>query len=132
MRFVKSLKAVFLAVFVLTAMHALAKDVVYRWVDDQGVVHFGDRSSASSDAEEVKLKTPEPANGQPASEPDSAFIAPQPTTPSRAQQQRDERARNREKAAKKKAAIATLCDQNRRIVARLEPRPRVMVTGKDG
>lgn len=132
MRFAKSLTTVFLATLALTATDAFAKDVVYRWVDDQGVVHFGDRSSASADAEEVQLKTPEPADTQPASERDSAFITQQPAAPSRAQQQREERARNRRKAADKKAKIATLCNQNRRIVARLEPRPRVMVTGKDG
>ncbi len=132
MRLIKSLMTIFLVTFALTATEAFAKDVVYRWVDDQGVVHFGDRSSASADAEEVQLKTPEPADTQPASKRDSAFITQQPAAPSRAQQQREERARNRRKAADKKAEIATLCNQNRRVVARLEPRPRVMVTGKDG
>jgi len=132
MRFATWSMTIFIVSLALTATNAIAKDVVYRWVDEQGVVHFGDRSSASADAEKVELGTASPAQTQSAPKPDRAFIPQRSAKPSGAQRQRAQRARKRHKTADAKAEVAALCTQNRQIVARLEPRPRVMMTGKDG
>jgi len=128
----KSLMTVFIAAFALTVMDAIAKDVVYRWVDDKGVVHFGDQPAESANAEVVDIQSATTVNTQPANDAENASPYQQPSEPSRAQQQRDERAKNHQKAAELKEEIAANCERNRMIVSRLEPTPRVIVTGENG
>lgn len=133
----KSLMIVFTITFALTATDAIATDVVYRWVDDKGVVHFGDRTAASADAEKVNIHRSTTVNAltaaaEPAGDAESPSIYQQPAEPSIAQQRRDERAKNRRKAAELERAIAAACIQRHGIVAQLEPATRVMVKGADG
>jgi len=128
----KSLMTVFIAAFALTATDAVAKDVVYRWVDDKGVVHFGDQPAESANAEVVDIQPATTVNTQPANDTENASPYQQPSEPSRAQQQRDTRARNHQKATELKEEIAANCARNREVERRLEPTPRVIVTGEDG
>lgn len=132
MRIAKILITVFIVAFVSMASDANAKDTVYRWVDDKGVVHFGDRPANAANAEEIEIQTREAKIIPPASDVERDAIYAQPSEPSRAQQQRDERAKNRQEAAELAQAIAAGCTQRRQIVAQLEPSTRVMVKGEDG
>ena len=52
MRFMKIIIFAFLSVLILPAVHAAS---VYKWVDEDGQVHYGSRP-ASKDAKEVEIK----------------------------------------------------------------------------
>ena len=126
------LVTVFIAAFVLTAPDAIAKDSVYRWVDDKGVVHFGDRPADAADAEIIDIDPGEVKSAPPGSDVERDAIYAPPTESSRAQQQREERAEARKESAELADAIDAGCKQRREIVAQLEPSTRVMVRGEDG
>ena len=128
----KSLMTVFIAAFALTATDATAKDDIYRWVDDKGVVHFGNRDTADADAEKVDIRHGKAANAQYASDAEGSSIYQQSAEPSQVQQQRDERVKKRHETAELKGEIAAACEQRRQLVARLEPFTRVIVEGEDG
>jgi len=126
--------AIFISVLTTTllisAPETMAQEEIYRWVDKDGVVHFGNQPGEQADAELVEIQTPPANTTQTYSEPESTDTGdPQP---SYAQQQRDERAKNKKEAAESKMENDALCAQTRDIVARLEPMPRVMVTKEDG
>ena len=128
MRKFMALVTAVLIVLGLSSGFVMAKEEIYRWVDKDGVVHFGARADAPADAEPVKInKNPDytPAEPQQSSDPTSQ-------EPSYAQQQREERTRQRQEVAQKKAELAKKCDRHRQVVAELEPRPRVIVEQEDG
>ncbi len=126
-------KAVLITTLGLIAADALAKDVVYRWVDEDGVVHYGDLPDGQANAEQVKIRKSRSVNNQASSTPAPAATSQQEEPqPSYAQQQRDERAKHRREAAEKQREIAAGCEQRRQIVARLEPSTRVMIRLEDG
>ena len=114
---------------VLSTTNVTAKDEIYRWVDENGVVHFGDRADAPAVAEVVEIQK-NPATAQP----DSGSASTQTTEaqPSYAQQLREERARDYQLREARKQEISKLCEQHQQIVATLEPMPRVIVQKQDG
>ena len=124
--------AVLTAAITMAATDATAIDEVYRWVDDKGVVHFGDRQPENTDAEAIDLRESESTGVQPSANPAATADALGEAEPSYAQQQRDARAENRKEAAESQAAIDAGCQQRREIVAQLEPSTRVMVRDEDG
>lgn len=121
--------AVLIAVLALTATDAMATDGVYRWVDENGDVHYGDNPPRQADAEIVDIK-PDASSGLKT----DAYSKPESTSgqPSRAQQLRDERALHHKEQSEKAEALAAGCAQRRASVAQLEPSTRVMVTTEDG
>ena len=121
--------SILVASLLLSTTNVTAKDEIYRWVDENGVVHFGARADAQANAELVEIqKAPDIA--QP--EPGSASTEPAEAQPSYAQQLREERARNRKLSADRQQEIFGLCERHRQIVAKLEPMPRVIVQNEDG
>ena len=121
------------ATFVLPATDAVAKDEIYRWVDENGVVHFGSRAPAQTDAKQISIRQNRDGNTQPSSEPAPADISQQEEPQvSYAQRRRDERAKKRIEAAEKDKLTAAECESNRKIIAELEPATRVMVQQEDG
>ena len=129
MRIAKSLMAIYIATFALMATDATAKDSVYSWVDDQGVVHFGDRPGNAAATVVVEIpKHTVPA----AAEPAKTSGIPPIEEPSYAQQQRDKRRKSREEAAEIQQAVDAGCAQRRQIVAQMEPSTRVMTEDRDG
>lgn len=126
------LVTVFIAAFVLTAPDAIAKDSVYRWVDDKGIVHFGNQPGDAANAEKIDIDPGEVKSTSPVSDLERDAIYTQPSETSQAQQQREERAEARKEAAVLADAIDAGCKQRRKIVAQLEPSTRVMVKGEDG
>ncbi len=124
---------IFFTALVLSAMETLAEDEIYRWVDENGVVHFGNRAPQQADAELVPIQQHPGGDTSSSSNAVSADTDQQPEEPvSYAQQQRDERAKKRKEAAERNKAIAESCAQARRIVAQLEPMTRVMTESEDG
>jgi len=121
---------VLLAVLAIVLPTCVAGDEIYRWVDEDGVVHFGDNAEGRPGAERIEID-PENKNGLGAAE-SSSFDSGYNSQASRAQQQRDERAAQRELAAEKQKLAASQCDEARRRVAKLEPSPDVLETLPDG
>lgn len=114
---------------------ASAQQKVYRWVDKNGVVHFADMAGKYPDAEIIDIQnnvttvTETAANPEPAATDSTEAAAP---PPSYAQQRRDERAQKRKENAELQSAIKAGCEQRRKLVAQLEPSPRVMIKNEDG
>lgn len=120
---------VLMTALVITATDATAGDNVYRWLDEDGNVHFGDRPPDQSNAEKINIETGTSSTAEPST--DSG--APTPSTqPSYAQQQREERALKRKESAAKQKAVAEGCRQRLAAKAQLEPSTRVMVTTEKG
>ena len=139
MRIAEIFIPVLFATLLLSAADSLAKDEVYRWVDENGVVHFGDRADGQAGAEQVDIQVSRDNSSSPYPTTESADpvqqAEPQPEPepePSYAQQRRDERAAKRQEAREKQEAIAARCEQSRQRVAKLEPTPRVLVRHEDG
>lgn len=123
--------AFLLTTLVITATDATAQDTIYRWVDENGVVHFGDQPNDESVSEIISMKNDGGKSSQAAATP-AESVSNQPQGPSVAQQKREARAEKRREAAEQQAAIAEGCAQRRQLVASLEPSPRVMVELEDG
>lgn len=116
--------AVLLTALVLTATDAAARENVYRWVDEQGNVHFSDQPPGEIKAEVVDIQPGPTISSQPVAE--TAPVATD-AQPSRAQQQRDERETRRKENAERQQALAAGCAQRHQLVSQLEPSTRVMV-----
>jgi hypothetical protein len=117
----------------LPVPEAVAEGEVYRWVDENGVVHFGDRAEGNASAEVVQMENSPARTSPPAAAASSeAGNDPDGASPSYAQTLRDERAAKRQEAAEKQKTIAANCKRSREAVAQLEPSPRVMVRNEDG
>lgn len=129
MRIATLYMAVLMATLLLPATDAIASDSVYRWVDEDGNVHFGDRPPEQVDAEKINVQTSPGSAGQPTADTTSEKTPPQP---SYAQKQREERAQKRRENAEKQQSIAKGCEQRLATKAQLEPSTRVMVTTEDG
>ena len=112
---------------------ALAEGEVYRWVDENGVVHFGDQPEAAANAEVVQIQPGPAGSSQPSSAKTAGAGSDQDgANPSYAQTLRDERAAKRKEAAEQQKFVAGNCERSREVVAQLEPSPRVNVTHEDG
>ena len=133
MRIATFFTVVLSAALILTATDSVAEDEIYRWVDEDGVVHFGDQPASHSNSEAVKLNN-DPSGIAPASSAPAATNSAQPEEKplTAAQQQRADRAEQRKEAAAKKEAIAAGCEQRHKLVSQLEPSTRVIVQYEDG
>ena len=129
MRIATILMTIIISILVLSATDAIADDEIYRWVDENGVVHFGNRPDGQAGVEKVDIPESRVNNNQAAAASASGDTSQQP---SYAQQRRDERAKIHKEAAEKEQAIAAGCEQRRQLVAQLEPSTRVMVRLEDG
>ncbi len=129
----KVFMTVLFATLVLLATGTLANDEVYRWVDENGVVHFGDRPDGQIEAELVDIQVSKGSEPDTSPALDSADPGqPSEPEPSLAQQRRDERAAKRLEAAEQEAGLAQPCETARQRVASLEPSPKVLVQNEDG
>lgn len=132
MRIATNLMAVMAVGLMLTATDAIAKDNVYRWVDDKGVVHFGDLPPGQSDSEVVDLSQSATSGVKIISDPVENTGPLTEAEPSLAQQRREQRTENFREARERKEAVAAGCEQRRGILEQLEPSTRVIVQGEDG
>jgi len=130
MRFVTYFMIISIGTFMLWAPQLAAQEEIYRWVDDDGVVHFGDRPPEQAEVETISIpqNVSQPSTG---SDPYSQYEADE-TKPKTVQQMRDERAEVRQEKEAEAKAMAKSCEKAREVVSQLEPSPRVMVTHEDG
>ena len=133
MRIAQMILVLLTVAFAISATDAIAEDEIYRWVDKNGVVHFGDRPPANAEADRVSIQPSKISNTATSSDSSSGDpYAPATSEPSVAQQLRDARAEKRAEAAENKRIVAEACAQRRTIVSQLEPSTRVMVRSEDG
>lgn len=117
---------------------AFAAGEVYRWVDDQGVVHYGDRLPEGVQGASVNIRpnTVQTVGAKPrqaaAADGEAPAGAPEVPEKSFAQQQRDERDERRREYAKEAQRMETQCAIMRQQKASLEPNPRVLVQDENG
>ena len=129
MRFATVLVIVLVTAFMTWAPDTLAEDEVYRWVDNNGVVHFGDRPPEDGVAESVSIPQSAVVSAETTANDAEKTAEPQPSV---AQQLRDERAAARQEREAKAEVTDEMCQQARDVVTQLEPSPRVNVTHEDG
>jgi hypothetical protein len=134
MRIAMVLAVVLMTALVLPVMDAGATDEVYRWVDENGIVHFGDRPPEQVDAEQVDIQPAKGSGITPHVDPAPVAAGEQQAPQvSYAQQRRDERAKKHKEDAEREKKTAAACERNRQFVAQLEPRPPgVLVHKEDG
>ena len=133
MRFTTILVIVFITAFLGWAPHTLAEDEIYRWVDKDGVVHFGNRPPENEVAETITIPQSSGVSAQSSEQaPSSGPTATEEPQPSVAQQLRDERAETRREKEERNKVVAEACEQRRTLVSQLEPSTRVMVKLEDG
>ena len=136
MRFATFFVIIINAAFTIWTPQSAAQDEVYRWVDENGVVHFGDRAPRQQEAEVVSIPQTSGISLQPPSGPETAESASpadeQEPQPSAAQQARDARAEARLVRETKAEVTANNCKTAREVISQLEPSPRVNVTHEDG
>lgn len=125
--------ATLLTVIPFSAMDANADNEIYRWVDENGVVHFGDQPNAEGQSESITIKSEPGAGTQTSTNKSNVAASPiQEQQLSIAEQRRVARAEKRRQASEQREAVAAGCQQRRQLVAQLEPSPRVMVEDEDG
>lgn len=136
MRFAIIFLVILIGAFVIWAPQSAAQDEVYRWVDENGVVHYGDRAPQQKEAEVVSIPQTSGISLKPPSNPEAADVAnpadEQEPQPSAAQQARDARAEARKERQAKAELTAKNCESARNVISQLEPSPRVNVTHEDG
>ena len=132
-RIANILAAVLIVALAFLASDAGAEEKIYKWVDETGAVHFGDMPPDNAAAEKIKV-TPDTVSTVPPSAATSGVDAgaPPEPQPSYAEQLRQERAEKRKEREEQQQQLAKACEQNRKLVAELEPSPRVIVETKDG
>ena len=122
----------------ITMPHASADKAVYRWVDDDGIVHFGNHAPEGVNATEVALKpgTNEPGrpeqNTGPSPETDTTAGAEEEVPVSVAEQRRQARAERRQKYNEDKQQMESQCKTMRTQKDFVEPNPRVIVQDEYG
>lgn len=132
-RIANMMAAALIVALAILATDAGAEEKIYRWVDENGAVHFGDMPPDNVAAEQVRV-VPDTVSVQPSSAATTGAEAatPQEPQPSLGEQIREERAEARRKAEAQQVEIAKACEKARKLVAELEPSPRVIVKTKDG
>ena len=118
------------------ATDAVAATVIYRWVDDNGVVHFGNQPPIDVQATVVGESSSAPsrvsapataASGEPATE--QADGEPEL---SYAEQRRQERDKRRNEYSEEQRRLRGECEIMRRQRDWVEPSTQVLVEGDDG
>ena len=122
----------------LMAPGTQAADEVYRWVDAQGVVHYGDRPPEGVKATVVGVKpnTVQSVKPEPASRPPTGEEAADPEAGesdlSYAEQSRQERAERRRQQQEEARKLQAECAVMQRQKDWVEPSPRVIVEDEEG
>lgn len=99
---------------------------LYKWVDENGTVHFGENPPPGVKAVPVSVDL------EPAPAKDPYPDASSDGEPSAAEQQRQARAERRQAQREEAERIAAQCAQQQQVLDQLEPRPNVLVQNEDG
>ena len=126
-------------VLMLVSSSLMAASDIYRWVDEDGVVHFSEQPPANNEATKVDTRAmsfqtveaeADTITAAESYNPVEDELVEEEVTP--AEQIREERATAREVAAAEKERLETNCKNADYIISRLQPTPDVLVTDEDG
>jgi hypothetical protein len=107
-------------IFMAAAAPALAQ--VYKWVDERGVTHYGERPPQGSKASEVPNKLASPAPGGAGAEANNPKDPNPGQSPSKAESRQDVEAAKRQQ----------LCNQQRALLERLKQSPPSFTLNEKG
>ncbi len=96
---------------------------IYKWVDEQGVTHFGAQPPQGQDATSINTATPQPRAPAP---------APTATPASDDAEQKAIDDQVKDQVAKQEAERKKYCESARTNLAQLENNPRVRIEGDNG
>jgi len=117
------------SIFAIATTGPVAADVIYKWTDEKGTVHYGERPPEGVNAERVLVSAaPEPEQV------DDPYAAARITPEQRneAQQQREEERLLAEQREQEEARIAAACEAQKARLAELIPRAKVILQNPDG
>lgn len=110
---------------------AFGEEIIYRWVDSDGNVQFGDRPPSGVEA--TAISPGYESGGLSAQSPvGAAEPAGANEELSAAEQQRQDRAERRQAALEEQRKLEQNCATMSDLRAKLEPRTRVLVMGENG
>ncbi len=122
-----------LAVLLLAPLPLAAADTIYKWIDEQGTVHYGERPPHGVDAVEVLVSSgPRRSTTEVAATPDPAFAPPNPDQPNAAQQQREQRAERLAEQREEEARLAAACQAHKSRLEQMIPRAKIVLQNPDG
>jgi hypothetical protein len=126
-----------LALLVCLAATAAAQDgsrEMYRWTDENGVVHFSDQRPPGQDVTVIDIPSPAPQTTTEFPQGEGPPTAPQNGAEalSPADQRREEMAKRREEILAAREKNEKICAEKRDEVARLEPNRRVFFANDKG
>lgn len=135
-----NLKQYAISISLCLAMLTVAADAngqVYRWVDENGVVHYGDRAPQGVEATRVGVNPntvpiARPESSPPPAEAPTESAGDPAEALSYAELRRRERAEQRQQNLEIERARTADCARVRKTRNLLEPSPRVIVQDEDG
>lgn len=104
-------RTLFFAMAIALASGAVSAGSVYKWTDDQGVTHFGDRQPAGKQAESINIRTGGSSGGEKRSSPQERLEQLQGQQAEQAEQKKlsaVEEARQKQRAANCETARSNL------------------------
>jgi hypothetical protein len=112
------------------ALPSMAAQTIYKWVDENGTVHYGERPPQGVTAEPVSVRSPDVGT----SEPNATFTDPEAVAEAREEQQEQlrqlaEANAEREEEAKR---LAAACAAQRSRLADMIPRSKIILQNPDG
>ncbi len=122
-------RTIFLGSLLLALAPTVMAAQVYKWVDAQGITHFGAQPPEGTDAATVNTNTapPKPSSNFP---PPAAAMPTLPPSADEKQKAADEKVR--QEVAQQEAERAKQCQQLRTDVAQLKNNPRIRVDDGNG
>lgn len=136
MRQAKLVSGIAAVLLVMGSSPGLANTEIYRWVGEDGVVHFSEQPPANIEAEKVDTRVDESqgvdfdAASSSTTEAGESGADAEPVD--MAAKLREERAEARRQAAAERAETEASCKRANEVVAQLEPFPRVMTENAEG
>jgi hypothetical protein len=119
--------SILLLLCIVAGSTGLQAKELYRWTDENGVVHYSDQKPPSGQAFQTERIADTPAAPPPA-----AAEAAEEAQPSVAQQRREEIAQKKREAREEQAERDERCAAWQAEVDRLEPNRRVFYTNEQG
>jgi len=128
----------------LASVSVLANEI-YRWTDENGVVHFGDRPPEGQQAHAIQVPESQPSDtsdsgftadeqeSPPSAETDSTSAAEEEAVPlTAAQARREKMAEDRKERREAQAEMDLMCQKHSKRVEQIEPYRRVYYTNEQG
>jgi hypothetical protein len=105
-------------------------EVIYHWVDEQGVEHFSQQAPEGVQAEEYSVQDGIPVTS--GINPTRGMVRESPQEAEQAELAREQQITDARQLAAERERIAAACEEQRERLPMFEARPRVLVREEDG